>query len=267
MPELPDVEIYKRYLDATALHKTITAIEVGSAAILRATSGRMLAQALRGRSMERTWRHGKHLLAALDDGRWLTLHFGMTGRLKYFKDLKDDPAYDRLRFDFANGYHLAYESRRLLGEVGLIEDPGAFLAARRLGPDAMALDRARFLERMRGRRGQVKSALMDQHFLAGIGNVYSDEILFRARLHPKTPVQHLDDAQRSDLYRAMREVLQTAIDRGAGRDGLADRLPPSYLLPHRERGAACPRCGGEIRTLSCAGRTAYYCPRCQPIAT
>lgn len=266
MPELPDVENFRRYLNATALHKTIAGVTVGSTKILRGISARAIGSALRGRRMERTRRHGKHLFVALDNGRWLTLHFGMSGRLTYFKDMKDDPPDDRLRFDFDNGAHLAYQNRRLLGRVGLADDPDAFIADEGLGPDATdsSLDEAAFVTLLAGRRGQIKPALMDQHLLAGIGNIYSDEILFQARLHPASLVRDLARSRLRTLYKSMRTVLDVAIDRGAGSEELVRRLPSSYLLPHREEGAKCPRCGGKIETVKASGRTAYYCPRCQP---
>lgn len=266
MPELPDVENYRRYLNATAIRKTIEGVTVGSTKILRGVSGRGLARALRGRHIEGARRHGKHLLAKLDDGAWLTMHFGMTGRLKYFKRLADDPAYDRLRLDFDNGYHLAFVNQRLLGRIGLAQDADGFIASQELGVDAMdpSLDGAAFAKLMAGRRGQIKSALMDQSFMAGIGNIYSDEILFQAGLHPKTATQTLDRARLVSLFGTIRRVLRTAIDRGAGSEELVDRLPASYLLRRREEGAACPRCGGRIATVKVQGRTAYFCPRCQP---
>ncbi len=266
MPELPEVENYRRYLNATALHKEIQNVEIGSAKILRGISGRALKRNLRGRRMERSRRHGKHLLVALDDGMWLTLHFGMTGRLTYFQSLVDDPEHDRLRLDFDNGYHLAFDNQRLLGRVGLVPDADAFIAAEQLGPDAMDsnVDREAFLKLMRGRKGYIKTALVDQSLLAGIGNIYSDEILFKARLHPKHLVQDLTDKELSSLYRTIRKVLEVAIDRGAGSEELVDRLPATYLLPNRKKGERCPRCGSTIRTLRVVGRTAYYCPRCQP---
>jgi formamidopyrimidine-DNA glycosylase len=113
-------------------------------------------------------------------------------------------------------------------------------------------------------RGAIKAALMNQSRLAGIGNVFSDEILFQARLHPMTPVGKLDDKDIARLYRTMRRVLKVAIDKGAGAEDLPERLPKSFLLRQRQAGAKCPRCGGEIRTMKANGRTAYYCPRCQP---
>lgn len=265
MPELPDVENYRRYLNATSLHRTIEGVKIGSTKILRRISEPHLARALRGRRLERARRHGKHLLAGLDDGAWLTMHFGMTGRLNYFRRLANDSPYDRLRLDFDNGYHLAFVNRRLLGRIGLEKDADAFIESQGLGVDAMdpSLDDKAFAKLMAGRRGHVKSALMDQSLLAGIGNIYSDEILFQAGLHPKTSVQTLEEASLSSLFRAIRRVLTVAIKRGAGSEELVGRLPSSYLLPHREDGAPCPRCCCRIATVKMQNRTAYYCPRCQ----
>jgi len=265
MPELPDVESYKRYLDATSLHLKIADVRISTAKVLRGVSGRKLKKALRGRCLDRTRRHGKHLFAELNDGNWLRLHFGMTGRLLYFKSLDDEPEHDRVRLDFENGYHLAFDDQRLFGQVGLIKDPDAFIATQGLGPDAMdpSLGQDAFLKLMNGRKGGIKSALIDQSLLAGIGNLYADEILFQAKLHPNASIEKLSPKTLRTLYTTMHRVLRVAIDRGAGSEELANQLPRGYLLRNREAGRPCPRCGGVIKTMKTAGRTTYYCPRCQ----
>jgi formamidopyrimidine-DNA glycosylase len=99
--------------------------------------------------------------------------------------------------------------------------------------------------------------------VAGIGNIYADEILFQARLHPQTPASSLDERARRALLRQIKAVLETAIERGAGAEQFLERLPEHYLLPHREKGGKCPRCGSAIATLKSGGRTSHYCPRCQ----
>jgi len=265
MPELPDVENYARYLRRNALHQAVRRAEIGSTKIVSGISGRRLASRLKGRRIERARRHGKHLFAALDKEGWLAMHFGMTGRLKYFKDMKDDPEHDRLRLDFKNGNHLAFDNQRMFGRIRLIDDPDDFIEEKHLGPDALdpKLDRRSLAERIRHRDRSIKAALMDQKLLAGIGNIYSDEILFQARLHPNRRTHSLDEKEISCLHRMMRRVLRTAIRNGAGTADVARKLPDGYLLPHRKRGASCPRCGGKVRAIKAAGRTAYYCPRCQ----
>jgi formamidopyrimidine-DNA glycosylase len=266
VPELPDVELYKRYLDEHALRQTIERVAVNDARILGDLPATAFVARLSGNRFEASRRHGKHLLVRLKKDGWLTLHFGMTGDLVYFQDEADDPPYDRVRFDFAGGRHLAYANRRMLGRVGLAEDADAFIVAEGLGPDALdrAFDLEAFTRAVEGRRRDIKSVLMDQSVIAGVGNIYADEILFQARLHPKTPVTSLDERQRAELFRQNKAVLQTAIECGAGAEQFLERLPHDYLLPHRDKGGKCPRCGSPIATLKAAGRTSYYCPRCQP---
>jgi formamidopyrimidine-DNA glycosylase len=266
MPELPDVELYKRYLDKNALRQTIERVMVNDARILGDLPADAFVSRLTGNRFEGSRRHGKHLLVRLKKDGWLTLHFGMTGDLAYFRDEADDPPYDRVRFDFAGGRHLAYVNRRMLGRVGLTDDADAFIEGEELGPDALdrAFDPDAFARAIEGRRRDVKSVLMDQALIAGIGNIYADEILFQARLHPHTPVTSLDDRQRTGLFHHIKQVLTRAIDCGAGAEQFLERLPGDYLLPHRDKGGKCPRCGSPIATLKAAGRTSYYCPRCQP---
>src|SRR5215211_3442922 len=262
MPELPDVEVFRRYIDSTSLHQKIESVEVKSEKILGGVSVRELQSTLKGRTFESTRRHGKNLFVALDGGGWLLIHFGMTGDLEYFEDLDLDPPHDRFLISFDNGYHLAFEDQRMFGKVDLIEDLEYFVRKKKLGPDLLELDPATFRERFEGRKGSVKAALMNQQLLAGVGNIYSDEILFQARLHPETKVEQLDDATLEKLFEETQRVLETAIEREAN----SQELPDHFLLPHRREGERCPRSNGEIRSLKAAGRTAYYCPACQPKA-
>lgn len=265
MPELPDVELFKRHLDAHALGQTIERVTVKDARILAEVSARQLAARLKGSQFATSRRHGKHLLVRLSKGGWLALHFGMTGRLQYFHDMAEEPDYDRVRFDFTNGRHLAYVNLRLLGRVGLTEDADAFIEAEALGPDALdpAFDLAAFQAVLGRHRGKVKSVLMDQGLIAGIGNIYSDEILFQARLHPGARTDGLSASAQKRLFRAIKRVLETAIARGAGSEQFLDKLPRGYLLPQRDKGGRCPRCGTEIKQVKVSGRTGYFCPNCQ----
>jgi formamidopyrimidine-DNA glycosylase len=266
MPELPDLELFKRHLDATCLGRTIRRVTINDARILSGITGSDLARRLAGARLAHSRRHGKHLLVELEPPGCLTLHFGMNGSLKYFAKGEDDPPYDRVRFDFTDGHHLAYLNPRLLGQVSLAADAATFIAEQGLGPDALdpQFDFAAFERALAGRKRDVKSLLMDQEVLAGIGNIYSDEILFQAHLHPRTRSDQLAADTKKRLFGCIKEVLQAAIDAGAGAERLVDRLPASFLIPHRQKGARCPRCGGEIAADKFSGRTTYYCPRCQP---
>jgi formamidopyrimidine-DNA glycosylase len=266
MPELPDVEIFKRYVEGKALGRTVAHVTVSDARILGDLPAKQFADKLTGARLEAARRHGKHLLVRLSKGGWLTLHFGMTGGLHYFTDVAEDPPYDRVRLDFGDGGHLAYTNRRMLGRVGFTEDADGFIKADKLGPDLLdpAFDLAAFKAALAGAKRDIKTVLMDQALMAGIGNIYADEILFQARLHPQLPAASLTPAQIETLFRAAKEVLTTAVASGAGAEIETERLPKHYLLRHREAGGKCPRCGGKIEALKVGGRTSYLCPRCQP---
>jgi formamidopyrimidine-DNA glycosylase len=259
MPELPDVEVLKQYLDSTSLGQTIEKVEVRNPKILGNVSVQALRETLMARKFQTTRRHGKYLLVHLDDSSWLTLHFGMTGRLEYFKDIQKDPPYDRLLISFTNGFHLAYVCQRMLGEVGLAEDAESFIKEKNLGPDALELDFFTFKKILEGRMGAIKSTLMNQQRIAGIGNIYSEEILFQTGLHPNTTVNRLNEEMLQELFQGMKMVLQTTIDCQAD----ADQLPISYLLLQRHREGKCPRCEGELKRIKISSRTAYCCPECQ----
>lgn len=268
MPELPDIENDRRLLDRQARRKIIRAVEVADDRVLRKLSPAEFRRGTIGRRIVSSRRHGKHLLVGLDKGGWITLHFGMTGALVACKSESELPPFTRLRLGLSGGSALCYTDPRRLGHIGLAEDADQFIAAERLGPDALdpRLTLARFRTIVEGARGNAKSVLMDQSRIAGIGNTYGDEILFQARLHPELPIRHLDAAAITRLYRAMRRVLKEAVARGAGSENFVDHLPASYLLRHRQTGGHCPRCGGPIAMLRIGGRAAYYCPRCQPLA-
>jgi formamidopyrimidine-DNA glycosylase len=258
MPELPDVESFKRYLDATSLHQRIVDVDARSAYVLKGVSGRELARKLKRRSFQSSRRHGKHLFVRADD-KWLRLHFGMTGSLHYFKGKEKVPPHTRVLFVFAKDHRLAFDDQRKFGEVGLVKDVDDFLKQRGLGPDALDVDLMQFKGILTKHRGTVKSILMNQKFIAGIGNIYADEILFRARMHPATEVSRLGSKALTKLFRATRYVLKKAIEAKAN----VDLMPQSWLLPHRGRRGKCPRCGRELKSSRIGGRTAWFCAHCQ----
>ncbi len=259
MPELPDVEIYKQYFDATSLHKTIDRVRVNNARVLREVTAAELSRSLKGHTFRSTRRHGKYLLIEVDSGSWLILHFGMTGYLKYFKEMADELEHVRVLWSFTNGFHLAFVCQRMLGEVGLTEDAEGFIKAKNLGPDAAALNLADFKEIVRGKRGAIKSFLMNQKYLAGVGNVYSDEILFQSGIHPQAKVNELTEAQIKKVYQNMLKVFDVAVKSRAD----PGQFPDDFLLPQRHKEGRCPRFHGPLEHRKVSGRTAYFCPHCQ----
>jgi formamidopyrimidine-DNA glycosylase len=259
MPELPDVEVNRRYLESTSLHQAVAEVHVDRVRVLNGTSPQQLGAVLHGKCFEGAVRHGKHLLVHVEGGPCLHLHFGMTGRLAYRATDSDAPEHTRASFVFDNGYVLLFDNQRLLGEISLVDSVQRFVQERDLGPDALDAGMDVFVGKLKGRGGMVKSGLMHQPTLAGIGNAYSDEILFQARLHPRTPLDDLGDDHLADLHGHAVAVLETAIDAHAD----PDALPAGYLLPHRRPGASCPRCGTEVDTVDVSGRAGYFCSSCQ----
>lgn len=262
MPELPDVEVFKRYLDATALHQTIERVDVRDEYVLKGTSPGELGGLLTGEALVSSRRHGKYLFVETTGAPWLVFHFGMTGFFRYYRDPDHASEYPKLVLDHENGYHLAFDCRRKLGEVSLAPDPEAFIADQGLGPDAMSegFDEEAFREAVGGRRGMVKTALMNQQAMAGVGNEYSEEALYQAGVHPRTPVSDLDGDALDELYGILREVMETAIERRVD----PEQMPDDFIIMNRDPGSPCPRCGTAIRRIEVSGRGTYLCPGCQP---
>ena len=261
MPELPEVETYARYFAKHALHQRIARVDVRDERILADIRKEAFIRRLRGREFTEVRRHGKHLFSratAQPRNRatetWLHLHFGMTGDLAYYRDPDPTPRFAKVVFDFDNGSHLAFEDMRLFGLANLVDSPDDFIRDRGLGPDPLALSYAGFARLLEGRRGAIKSLLMSQEILAGLGNLYVDEILFQTGVHPRRAVDRIRDDEKRAMFTNMRRILRTAIERD---------LPPRALFHNREEGERCPRCGGTIRRTVVFGRTTYFCGRHQ----
>ena len=259
MPELPEVETFKRYLDSTSFRQRIIAVEVRDAYVLKGVSARELVRRLEGRRFENSRRHGKHLFVRANSDLWLRLHFGMTGSLEYLKHGEVAPKTARVIFHFATDCRLAFDDQRKFGEIGVVEDVDEFLQTRDIGPDALELSFSQFKAVVRNHRGAVKAILLNQRLIAGIGNLYADEILFRARLHPATQAAKLSDKDLRRLFRATCYVLGKAIALKTD----FNRLPKSWLITHREKHGKCPRCGRLLKSATIGGRTSWFCVHCQ----
>lgn len=264
MPELPGVEVFKRYIDSTSLHQRITDLQVNDDYVLKNIDRDAFENRIVGQSFRETHRHGKYLFLQMNGNHELLLHFGMTGFPKYFKKGDSQPDYPRILITFENGYQLAYDCKRKLGEVRIVENYRDYIEDLGLGPDAIdeELDFESFKQRFGDRHGMIKSALMNQEIIAGIGNVYSDEILFQAGIHPKSNVQNLDGDDWRNIYEVMHEVCETSIDCQANRN----LLPDHYILSNREENADCPKgCNDSLQITHVSGRTTYFCPNCQEL--
>ena len=185
-------------------------------------------------------------------------HFGMTGKFEYFEEDEKEPKYSRIIFNLKESGKLAFVCRRKLGRVALVDSKEDFIKEHELGPDAMALKWEDFQEALKGRTGKVKSILMNQKIIAGIGNVYSDEILFQAEVAPGTGIDKLDEKELKKIFEKIKSVLPEVIkNRNKG------KYPEGYLHDFRKKGEKCPKCGGEIVKATVGGRSAYYCRKHQ----
>ncbi|TDO73400.1 formamidopyrimidine-DNA glycosylase [Halanaerobium saccharolyticum] len=261
MPELPDVELFKKYLDSTSLHQTISRVDILNEDIIKCNP-ESLRDKLEKNSFQKSHRYGKYLFIKITNIDFhLVLHFGMTGFLKYYKNQEKKPDHIRVLFSFANNYKLAYDNQRLLGEVNLTHSINSYLKEKELGPDALEIDFSNFKEILKNRKAAIKAVIMDQNKIAGIGNIYADEILYQNSIHPEQQSNTLSRAKIKKLYQTMQDILKIAIKYNAE----PDNFPDDWIIPHRKEGELCPRCGGNIKRIKVYGRGTYICPECQSI--
>lgn len=257
MPELPEIALYKKYVDATSLHQKITNIEFTEKKLLQ-NPEKDFRKAMEGKEFSESRQLGKYLFLRIKNSSWLVLHFGMTGKLEYYSN-QEAPKYSHMIISFDNGYHLAFVCRRKLGKIDLAEGIEEFRDKKSLGKDALEMSKEEVEEFLRGKKGSVKGALTDQKAIAGIGNVYADEILYQCEIHPKTKVEKLNEEEIGAISRKIQTVLNTVINN----EGRRSELPKNYLTPHRKEGADCPNCEGKIEKINVSGRSTYFCPECQ----
>ena len=274
MPELPEVETIRRQLAPALEGRRIESIEVRDPRWSEPAPPEAIADALRGRSIESVGRRGKYLILSLHDDVHLVMHLRMTGNLLLTEDGADDPAHLRVTATLDDGRRLLFVDVRRFGtgDVLLGSDALEDYFSSRLGVEPLSADfTAEALRALaRGRKQPVKAFLLNQERIAGVGNIYADEALFRAGIHPLRPVGRLKRDQIEALRAAVVESLELGIDsKGASIDDYrhVDGARGSFqdrFLVHTRAGEPCPRCGTPIEKLRAAGRGTYVCPTCQP---
>lgn len=272
MPELPEVETIRRQLAPHLEGCAILSVRILDPRWTRPESPGKVERALRGRQVQRVGRSGKYLVWELSDELYLLVHLRMTGALLF--DPQAEPPHTRVRFELDGGHRLVYDDPRRFGTGHVVSGAAARDAylRERIGVEPLTpeftLEHLRGLAR--GRRAPVKSFVLDQRRIAGVGNIYADEALFRARIHPLRRAGVLTRAQLAELRNGIEEALLAGIDaKGASIDDFrhVDGARGSFqdrFLVHRREGEPCPRCGATIRKLVVGGRGTYVCERCQP---
>jgi formamidopyrimidine-DNA glycosylase len=273
VPELPEVETVRRRIAPLVEGSTIAGAEIVDPRLTRPVSPSLVADALVGERIAAVERRGKYLLWRLGSGRTLVVHLRMTGSLLHFPagDLPAD-AYRRATLALDTGAAVGYRDVRRFGTWELLDDGHLrpYLASR-LGPEPLApsFTSARLARIVAERRAPIKAVLLDQRRIAGIGNIYADEALWRARIHPRRPAGELDAAEVARLHRAVRAALRRGVE-------LSGSTLRDYVTPDGEGGGMqhefhvygrlgepCDRCGRPIERIVVGGRGTWFCPRCQ----
>jgi len=272
MPELPEVETYRRFINETCLHQPIAEVTVQDPRRQLQLDLDEFRQALIGSQFTGTERLGKQLFLLTDRSTIVTLHFGMTGDVAYYRDETDTPRFARAVFRFQNSFHFAFVDSRKFGRLGLTESVAEFKQRKKLGPDALTLTTEELTQGLAKKKSAIKPLLLDQRIAPGIGNWIADEVLFQARLHPERPAPTLTPAEVERLAAATRQVLETAVRAEA----IYRDFPAHYLIHAREWDTApasetgqthlnCPCCQTLIQKKYVGGRATYYCPNCQVV--
>lgn len=270
MPELPELEVLRRQAKKELVDRTIDGVTVNQPRAIN-TSRPEYSDRVEGRTIESVERKGKYLALHLDSEDSLLVHFSMGGALVLKDSADHDPDHTPFVFAFEDGEFM-HAVRWQLGSIKVYDTDYLYRAdgpIGQLGPDAWddIEDAGHLQETIGGSRAGIKPRLMDQETICGIGNAYSDEILFEARLHPKTKTSDLEGADFGGIHEAIRDVFEAAIE--AGGEGFMDLYgnegtAREHFAVHNRGGEDCLRgCGGQVEEIKVSGRTGYYCPKCQ----
>jgi formamidopyrimidine-DNA glycosylase len=274
VPELPEVETIRAELAPRVEARRFARVTIDDPRLTRPFEPAAVAAELEGETIAALERRGKYLIFRFRSGRSLLIHLRMTGSLRIAPNgtLRDDP-YRRAVITLDNGSDVAYRDVRRFGTWLLLEAPDVEpYLQRRLGFEPLGPKfTTRFLrERLEGRAAPLKAALLDQRTVAGLGNIYADEALWRAQLHPLRPAKTLATNEIGPLRKAIRRALEVAIARQGSTlrdystpDGSAGSMQTEFRVYGRA-GEPCARCGTSIAKTRAAGRGTWYCPTCQP---
>jgi formamidopyrimidine-DNA glycosylase len=276
MPELPEVETIRARLAPRLEGRSLEHVEIVDPRLTRPEPPEAIAAELEGERITAVARRGKYLVFAFESGRHLLVHLRMTGNVEYPAQggLAADP-YRRAVVRLDDGSDVAYRDVRRFGTWTLLEpgELGDYFEARRLGGEPLERGfTSRTLARaLQGRRAPIKAALLDQRAAAGVGNIYADEALWRARIHPLRPAGSLDGDEIARLREAIRASLKMGIARQGATlrdyrdpEGRRGRMQDEFRVYGRA-GEPCPRCGTPIEKTRAGGRGTWYCPQCQPL--
>lgn len=264
MPELPEVETIARNLRPALLGQTITHVDVFWPKTLATHTPETFDSRLSGQEVRAVSRRGKYLILQMQTDT-LLVHLRMSGDMNVFEAAYRPAKHDRILWHLLDGRVLAFNDTRKFGRVWLTDAPQRLLD--RLGPEPFdpTLTPARFYAALQGRKRQIKALLLDQAFLAGLGNIYSDEALYRARLHPLKRSDTISPLQAEHLLAAIRQVLEAGIQHNGTSIDWVYRGGKfqDYLQVYGRAGKPCKTCGTPVQKIRVAQRGTHFCPHCQ----
>ncbi|MBE0478532.1 bifunctional DNA-formamidopyrimidine glycosylase/DNA-(apurinic or apyrimidinic site) lyase [Candidatus Aerophobetes bacterium] len=273
MPELPEVETIKQGMVKKIKGKKIGKVDIRNEKNIKIPSPQEFKKQVEGKSIQDIERKGKYLLLSLNSHKLLIFHLKLTGRLLFFPPQTQEPDYVRIVFNFFDTSKLFFCDIRGFAEAYLLspDELDKIAAIKNMGPDPLCPDftLAKFKQRLKGRKGKIKPVLMDQKVLAGIGNIYSQEAVHKAGIHPERDTSRLTSHEIEAIYRALLEVLKEAIEyKGSSVDAYLDLngekgdYVPRLKVYGRE-GENCYRCKSIIKRKKISGRGTYFCDNCQ----
>jgi formamidopyrimidine-DNA glycosylase len=265
MPELPEVETIKRELEKAVLGKKIIEVKINNSKVIKEPKKEAFLKGLKNATIKNVLRKGKLLILELSSGKSLTIHLKMTGQLIYPGDAQQS----RVSFRLSDNKWLDFNDRRLLGELRLVNDWTSLKFVKELGPEPFDLNVDKFKQMLANKNTKIKPLLMDQTFIAGVGNLYAAEALFRAKIHPVRPASSLSEKEKESLFKEITAVLNEAIKyKGSSVDQYMQLSgkPGDYIKYHKvygREGQACFVCKTPIKRITLGSRGTYFCPKCQ----
>lgn len=253
MPELPEVNTFQHYFNETGLNQKIVETQVSDDKIIRDCTGDDFAELTRDRTFTKTYRRGKYLFAEMDNGAHILLHFGMTGDLKYYDIPEDKPKHERFHFHFENGMKLGFDCPRKFARIIHIPDLQEFIKTKKLGEDALVITEKAFLSIAEGKKSSIKGFLLNQKHLAGVGNLYADEICYQTKINPASRVNNLSEKQLKSIFKTMQAILNEAVKKSQHYKHSTEESPWDKW---RKEGKLEGK--GTVVSGKIAGRTTYW---------
>jgi len=265
MPELPEVETIKRELEKSILRKKIIDVVINNPKVIKQPSTFLFKKQLKNKTINKIFRKGKALIWELSSKKFLVIHLRMTGQLVY----PGDGSRSRVSFKLANRGFLDYNDRRLLGELRLVEQWQELLFFKTLGPEPFDLTEKQFSVMLASKKTKIKPLLMDQSFMAGVGNLYACEVLFKSKIDPFRSSSDLTVIEKRKLFLAIKTILKKAIQyKGSSIDQYitVSGEKGTYASQHKvydRAGESCFVCKQPVQRITQGGRGTYFCRRCQ----